>query len=353
MNDFERDYKAKRPFWKWKRAERTGNSRRPLGGENPFWSSWGGSLLIHLFALLLILSAVQFHRPEQKGVRGRTDGSVGILFFDEEKVPEPNTDNGGPGEEKTQDQNSEPVSGEKQEEITKPEPEEETIGIIEKKESAAVTHISFQTPQTEDSGTGEAVLPQSESPSKRSGSGQTVGFGKLNGKGKRFVYVLDRSESMKTPERLPIEYAVREACASIQSLDPKEGAQKFQVVIYNHNPAVFKNRKRLLDVTETNKEEVIRYLQETEPEGGTDPLAALDTAIRMAPDVIFFLTDAEEEISPMVLAKIRGICRQGGVSQIHVIEFGKPNGKRLKSFQKLASQNNGTYIYEDLAKFKE
>ncbi len=179
------------------------------------------------------------------------------------------------------------------------------------------------------------------------GDGQTVGFAGLEGKGRRFVYVIDRSESMRWPNDQPIHYALKEAKASVASLDPEQGARKFQVITYNQDATPFGNG-RLMDVNAKNRERVLDYLDQVVADGGTDPLAALEMAIRLAPDVIFFLTDADEEISPMVLARIRELRIRGRVGQIHVMEFGKPSAKRLHSFQKLAEQNNGNYIFKDM-----
>ena len=75
---------------------------------------------------------------------------------------------------------------------------------------------------------------------------------------------------------------------------------------------------------------------------------ALEKAIGLKPDVIFFLTDADEEISPLVLAKIRELRLKVGVDQIHVMEFGNPESKRPASYRRLAEQNNGQYIYKDI-----
>ena len=152
---------------------------------------------------------------------------------------------------------------------------------------------------------------------------------------------------MRWPGDLPIRYALDEAKASVESLAPKQGAKKFQIVSYNHDAKIFENG-RLMDVTPANKRRALAYLDSVTADGGTDPLTALEKAIRLAPDVIFFLTDADEEIPPMVLARIRELRIRGRVGQIHVMEFGKPTGKRLHSFQKLADQNNGVYIFKDV-----
>ncbi len=176
-------------------------------------------------------------------------------------------------------------------------------------------------------------------------AGQTVTFGDIKGNGRKFVYVLDRSESMRWSNEWPMRYALREAKSSIGSLDRASGALRFQLVYYNHEARAF-DKGRLLDVNTENKKKVIQFLDSIFPEGGTDPLAAIDIAVKMAPDVIFFLTDADEEITPMALAKIHEMAKKAGVRQIHVVEFGKSNAVKKKSFRQLAYDNNGQYIFK-------
>ena len=178
-------------------------------------------------------------------------------------------------------------------------------------------------------------------------SGQTVGFGELRGRGRRFVYVIDRSKSMRWPDELPMRYALSEARSSIESLDPKKGALKFQLILYNHDARAF-GTGRLLDVTPANQHAVAAYLDAVQADGGTDPLTALEMAIQLKPDVIFFLTDADEEIQPMVLARIREARIRSRVDQIHVMEFGQADAKRRYSYKKLAEQNNGIHIFKDI-----
>ena len=153
---------------------------------------------------------------------------------------------------------------------------------------------------------------------------------------------------MKWPGGNPIRVALADAIASIGSLDPAAGAQKFQLIAFNHHYETFNGGKRLVEVTSETKKQAESFLAGLAPEGGTDPLAALDAAIRMAPDVIFFLTDAEEEISALSLRRIHNLARQGSVAQIHVIEFGKPGGKHPAAYRKLAELNGGAYIYKDV-----
>jgi len=82
--------------------------------------------------------------------------------------------------------------------------------------------------------------------------------------------------------------------------------------------------------------------------GGTEHLDALRLAISMAPDVIFFLTDADEPpLKADQLADLVERCQRGGTT-IHAIEFGKGSNPRSgRWIEALADQTGGEYRYLD------
>jgi hypothetical protein len=85
--------------------------------------------------------------------------------------------------------------------------------------------------------------------------------------------------------------------------------------------------------------------------GGTDHVQALTLALRMNPDVIFFLTDADEP--PLSPSDLKQIQRKNGVAAIHAIEFKMgPDPGTAHTLQKLAEQNRGQYKYIDVTKLK-
>ena len=78
---------------------------------------------------------------------------------------------------------------------------------------------------------------------------------------------------------------------------------------------------------------------------------ALLLAIRMQPDVIFFLTDAEEpRLTPLELEKIKRANQRVGAS-IHSIEFGAGPSQVSNNFlQRLARSNGGQHTYVDITR---
>ena len=174
-------------------------------------------------------------------------------------------------------------------------------------------------------------------------TGQSVGFGDLKGKGQSFVYVIDRSASMKWGGGAPMRHAIGEAINSVSSLDSRLGARSFQVLAFNDDVVFWKSAPSLQKVTLENKESCVRFLKTLAAEGGTAPEKALEAGLRLRPDVIFFLTDADEELSEQSLIHLRELRRQYNVKQINVIEFARETDPVKKSFKRLAGENGGVY----------
>ena len=174
-------------------------------------------------------------------------------------------------------------------------------------------------------------------------AGQSVGFGELIGKGQSFVYVIDRSASMKWGGGAPMRHAIGEAISSVNSLDTRLGARKFQALAFNDDVVFWKSTPLLQNVTLENKESCVRFLETLSAEGGTAPEKALEAGLKLRPDVIFFLTDADGELSEQSLIHLRDLRRQYNVKQINVIEFARETDPVKKSFKRLAGENGGVY----------
>ena len=142
--------------------------------------------------------------------------------------------------------------------------------------------------------------------------------------------------------------ALSEATASVKSLDAKQGANKFQIVVFNHDVEVFRNGSTLLDVTPQNKSDALKFLSSVSASGGTAPEQALVKALLMKPDVVFFLTDADEELPEATLAHLQEVRRANNVKQICVIEFGQSSPTPKRSFRRLAAENCGDYVFRDV-----
>ena len=137
-----------------------------------------------------------------------------------------------------------------------------------------------------------------------------------------------------------------------ESLKNLDTVHQFQIIFYNERPVVFNptgTPGRLAFATEQNKQRAVRFIDSITADGGTAHEDALKLAIRLQPDVIFFLTDADDpKLTPAQLEKIRHLA--AGII-INAIEFGpgpKPAGDSFLA--ELARQNGGGYAYVDISK---
>jgi len=180
------------------------------------------------------------------------------------------------------------------------------------------------------------------------GKTQTYVFG-LAGVGNKFVYVFDRSASMAGYEGRPLSAAKREMRRSIDKL---ERSNQFQIIFYNDRTSVFNpdhpRPPRLLWGDDSTKSAADRYIQTIAADGGTRHLAALKLALGMSPDVIFFLTDADDpQLTTQELAEV--LKWNYAASQIHAIQFGAgpdPGGDNF--LKRIARQNRGSHTYVDV-----
>ncbi len=167
--------------------------------------------------------------------------------------------------------------------------------------------------------------------------------------GATFLYVIDCSGSMIGR---PMNYAKTELLASLERL---ERNQRFGIIFYNDTYknkvfAVSGNDAGVYWANAINRNFAKRFIARIQPDSGTLHKEPLLAAVRMKPDVIFFLTDAKEPA--LSAGELDQIARtNNGQSRIFCIEFGK--GRELEDFDNflkiLAKQNNGQYRYRNVS----
>ena len=205
--------------------------------------------------------------------------------------------------------------------------------------------------------TGQGLMPGSGS-----GGGDGLGGGSGGGAGRSigpgtqffgaqdhansFAYVIDCSGSMAT--RNSLDVAKREMMASINQLAPDA---QFAVVFYNLQTRVLNDPKGnpgLMTATAMNKSRVQSQLEAVSPLGGTDHMLALREGLKLKPEVIFFLTDAELISN----SDIDVILTEVGPTRIQAIEFGfgMSLGQRTP-LSRLATTTGGSYRYIDVSQF--
>ena len=168
----------------------------------------------------------------------------------------------------------------------------------------------------------------------------------VEGRGNKFVYVFDRSASMEGP---PLAAAKRQLIASLGSL---AGIHQFHIIFFNQRLQSFDmtgGGQRIAFGSDRNKQLAANFVGGVTAEGGTDRYTALKAALAFRPDVIFFLTDADDPMSPSELSEIEHGSQRGGAT-ICVIEFGRQPEPAGENFlQALARQTGGQYGYVNAA----
>lgn len=179
------------------------------------------------------------------------------------------------------------------------------------------------------------------------GKARTKVYG-LNGEGWKFVYVFDRSGSMGGSGNRALNSAKNELLKSIADLGE---THQFQIIFYNEQPTImkFNDSSQLMFGNDANKKQARSFVGGITADGATAHEPALLLALQLSPDVIFFLTDADQpELSPAQLQRIQQ--RNKGGATINTIEFGLGPKIRKENFlDRLAAQNNGGSVYVDIS----
>jgi hypothetical protein len=145
-----------------------------------------------------------------------------------------------------------------------------------------------------------------------------------------------------------LDAARRELLASLAQLP--EGA-RFQVIVYNSTATpLLPDCPGWLPATAESRRRVALTLVALEAEGATRHDLALPKALALEPDVIFFLTDADDLTEDYRRLVTR--CNHGR-SVIHVIELNTAHrGRPDMPLQALARENGGAYQAVDPAAYR-
>ncbi len=178
----------------------------------------------------------------------------------------------------------------------------------------------------------------------KGGGTSTSVFGAI-GEGQRFVYVFDRSSSMAGAA---LAAAKRELLTSVSHLGD---IHQFGIVFYNHNQTVFGSASgggtRLYFAKKDNRLLAERFVNETPAQGATNHLPALKMALEARPDVIFFLTDADDPV--LTETELHKIKSWNVGCTINAIQFGYGPRQSFDNFlEQLTADNGGVYRYVDV-----
>lgn len=149
--------------------------------------------------------------------------------------------------------------------------------------------------------------------------------------GRFFVYVIDCSESMIDEDRFA--RAVIEVRRSVLAL---RSPQQFEVIFYNEDAHPMPGGLQPHAADSPNKRRLMSWLRLVEPDGGTDPRAALRQAVALRPEAIFLLSDGEfpdgttQFVSRLNIHRIPIHCvdLSGGESGEHLRKIARESGGR-------------------------
>lgn len=187
---------------------------------------------------------------------------------------------------------------------------------------------------------GAAGAPPDDSP----GVVETGVFG-LEARGRRFVYVFDRSASMAEPEGRPLATAKEELLRSLERLGD---AQQFHVIFYNHRLHLFApvgRAGRPVFATEENRREARRFIEAVRADGGTRHAEALAAAFRLRPDVVFLLTDADA-MDDLTADESARLERLAGGAQVLLVRFAA-GGAPSERLEALCARTGGRCLVID------
>lgn len=176
--------------------------------------------------------------------------------------------------------------------------------------------------------------------SARDENGPSVAGGSffgLRADGKRFVYVVDCSGSMTGP---PYQRATMELLSSIANL---EKSQQFFIILFStESYPMFHplpSQEFLYATDDALKQTKVWLKGFSQGQGGTNPEPALEQALAMKPDAIFFLTDGA--IPPTTPGTIRS--SNGRKTPVHAIGFVNRAGEDV--LKQIADESRGQYKF--------
>jgi hypothetical protein len=290
-------------------------------GSNRWTAACLLSSVFHLSAVVLIVTAIDA-RPQ--GAGNASSGEIGIVLGDD----------GGGSDSPSPAPVPPPI-------VSTVQPAEQAPAVTPVAAPAAAPPAPASTPR----------IAQAQAPAGGAGNYGPPGEGQtsvrvfgVEGQGTRFVYVFDRSSSMEGASLATAKQQL------IQSLESLSNVHQFHIIFFNQHVRhsdLSGGGRRVAFATDRNKKLAARFVGGITADGGTDRLPALRDAVQMRPDVIFFLTDADDPMPARELQEIADLNERAGVV-IATIEFGRGPKKQAKNFlTELARTTGGQYGYVD------
>ena len=321
--------------------------------------AWLLSVVVHLLALLLMAI---FFKGVATALPGEGERSVAIVlaraterdsveYFDEESAASASASFSEPAATQsalpTEAIEAPPVDAD----IKLPGLPDANIGASLSDDLVQVPTLSEYDRKALFPGSGDAAIFAEEAlrsrPSGPTGRSANIGvFGSQGVTGHSFVFVIDRSKSMGGEGLGALGAAAKELYAALSTL---EDHHEFQIIAYNHSTLYVDKQRKLLNATDENKAKVPPFFNTLAAFGQTSHETALLSALRLKPDVIFFLNDGGDPyLNEIQMQRINERAR--GQTSIHCFLFGFRPPDENNFMSQLARQNSGSYQFIDMSK---
>ena len=313
------------------------------------WSDFRAWIASCLFHTTVLVAFALLLRPQTRGTSGELERPVGIAMAHESNQGnEYSIEGGASGANSASAATSKAVSL----------AIENTVGPPISIESIFANLVGNETGPSEnsfgsDGSIGKGMTGGGGSGSNASGRGRGSGnktrtsFFGVEGSGASFVYVVDRSDSMNAYGSAPLRYAKKELLKSLDSLNE---FNQFQIVFYNDSLSPMASQ--MIFATDGNKGRANNFVRNMPGDGSTRHLPALKQGLAMVPEVLFFLTDADDP--SLTLPQLLDVQRRADYTRttIHTIQFNLgPASNDGSWIRELAVMNRGTYTYVDVTSF--
>ena len=208
--------------------------------------------------------------------------------------------------------------------------------------------LFHDTVSSDDLGTELSDLDGWQSRLSKIGTGQGFGNGPGDGRGGAFfgmksdgqsvVYVVDFSASMNARHTSASTRFHRLKLELLNSVAAMKPTQSFYIIFFNDQPIPMPARS-LQPARPPQQRLYLEWMARMRANGTTDPLSSMHMALRLRPDVIYFLTDGNFNFkTALALSRIRQPR-----SVIHTITFGEREAEPL--MKSLAVANRGVYRF--------
>lgn len=153
-----------------------------------------------------------------------------------------------------------------------------------------------------------------------SSDGDGNGFFGTESSGQSFVFVVDCSLSMNHPHASEAKTRFRRLKVELVKTITKMNSENRFFIIFFNETAISMPAQSLQYATATRQKQFLYWMQKIRADGETDPRPALRMALKLRPDVIYFLTDGVFELPVR-----RDLLKmQRTKSTIHTFSFSHP-----------------------------